>query len=113
MVLPTGYRDDPDIIQDLPLGDGQYDLFVELGGGFLLSPTFSISAVTRYNYQFKSHKNLRYTTSPVGVNELGSDHYRFKEKLGDEISLDLSFQTNINNKWSIIASYRNKYKEKK
>ncbi len=36
-VAPTGQKDDPDIMQDVAFGDGQWDTFLELGGGYRFS----------------------------------------------------------------------------
>ena len=49
-VLPTGRVDDPDILQDIKFGDGQWDAFVEFGGGLKFFYFDELNMSARYIY---------------------------------------------------------------
>lgn len=60
-VLPTGEADDPDSLQDVSTGDGQYDAFAEVATGIsFIENTFQFDLKTRYTYQFASEKEVRW-----------------------------------------------------
>ena len=83
--LPTGYVNDPDIIQDISFGDGQLDAFVEFGGGMNIKKDLIFNAFTRFTYQFESDKTLR---APISENfALNDTKSRFTEKLGNRFLL--------------------------
>src|SRR5690606_9722170 len=48
VVLPTGYQDDPDILQDVGFGDGQFDLFAEAASGYVFNDKLSFGTTLRY-----------------------------------------------------------------
>lgn len=87
-VLPTGREDDPDVLQDFAFGDGQLDLFGEIGGGVsLLDRRLELSASLGYVHQFSSEKTYRV---PEGSGFTISDRKAdFQEKLGNEVRWDL------------------------
>ena len=88
VTLPTGRTDDPDILQDIPFGDGQTDVFFEFGGGATHSSKFiSGDAFMRYTHQFAKEKTLRIPESEDYA--LGTYKANFKEKLGDKIDLSI------------------------
>ncbi|MBD65776.1 MAG: hypothetical protein CME62_11250 [Halobacteriovoraceae bacterium] len=58
-IAPTGYTDDPDILQDVGFGDGQWDAFVEFGGGYILTDDIDVNAWARYTYQFEHEREMR------------------------------------------------------
>ena len=89
LVAPTGYVDDPDLLQDIGFGDGQWDVFAEFGGGYELRDDITINAWTRYTYQFASTKKLRVPLA--SDTNLGAENASFEEKLGNKIL----FGTNI------------------
>jgi hypothetical protein len=51
-VAPTGRKDNPDILQDISFGDGQWDAFYEFGGGVGLGSDWSVDLWSRLTYQF-------------------------------------------------------------
>jgi len=87
-VAPTGRINNPDILQDINFGDGQWDLFAEFGGGVhLMDKRLGLNSSLRYTYQMASTKTFRMPDqSQVS---LSSDKFEFKEKLGDEIFLNI------------------------
>ncbi len=83
-VLPTGDADDPDSLQDVSTGDGQYDGFVESMMGFgVLDNTFQFDLKGRYTYQFESKKDVRWINdSDV---PLSQEKRSVRQKLGNKI----------------------------
>ncbi len=60
-VLPTGDADDPDSLQDVSTGDGQYDAFGEVATGISFNEnTIQFDLKTRYTHQFASEKEVRW-----------------------------------------------------
>lgn len=89
-IIPTGYVDDPDIIQDIGFGDGQWDLFVEFGGGRVFSKYITLNSYARYTHQLASKKDLR---TPYSESVTLSDHKNsYNEKLGDKIILETNLE---------------------
>lgn len=86
-VAPTGYVDDPDTLQDVGFGDGQWDAFVEFGGSYIFNSRFVTNSWLRYTHQFAADKRLRIPIDQE-VNA-GSETGTFNEKLGDKIMFDL------------------------
>ena len=92
-VLPTGSPDDPDSLQDISTGDGQYDGFVEVLSGisfFENALLFDIKG--RYTYQFESQKEVRWIED--ADLPLAQTKRSVGEKLGDKI--DASFTVTYN-----------------
>jgi len=99
VTLPTGYVDDPDQLQDIGFGDGQADIFFEIGGGYRLNNKTIINAWTRYTYQAESEKSLRAPISDqVFINDTKS---LYTEKLGNKIKLGLDTEIAVND-WFIL-----------
>lgn len=92
-VLPTGSPDDPDSLQDVSTGDGQYDAFVELASGVsFLDNTFQFDVKTRYTYQFESEKEVRWIED--SDLPLAQTKRKVGQKLGDK--LDATFTATYN-----------------
>lgn len=92
-VLPTGKIDDPNSLQDVSTGDGQYDAYLEsLSGISFLDNNLQLDLKTRYTYQFASRKNLRMISDPNFP--LSRDSRVVNEKLGNKI--DTTFQVTLN-----------------
>lgn len=93
VVLPTGDADDPDSLQDVSTGDGQYDAFIESmeGIGFF-DNTFQLDLKTRLTYQFAAKKDLRALDDPHMPLTVNKES--MKEKLGNKI--DAAFTATIN-----------------
>lgn len=103
VTAPTGVEDDPDILQDIPFGDGQWDGFAEFGGGYILSNSFILNSYFRYTYQFASDKELR---RPSGSgNTLGSEKGVFNEKLGNKLLFDIDTDYVLNDWINFNAAY--------
>lgn len=86
-VAPTGMEEDPDILQDIAFGDGQWDAFVEFGGGYRLSDSVILNSFARYTHQFASEKELRVPKS--SDNSTSDIKGHFTEKRGNKLLLDL------------------------
>jgi hypothetical protein len=60
-VLPTGDEDDPDSLQDVSTGDGQYDAFIEsMAGISFFDNILQIDIKGRYTHQFAANKEVRW-----------------------------------------------------
>ena len=80
-VAPTGYVNDPDLLQDVGFGDGQWDLFTEFGGSYVLNSYFIVNSWVRYTHQLPTTKELRIVEDQdLFISDRKGD---FKEKLGD------------------------------
>lgn len=107
VTLPTGMEDDPDILQDIAFGDGQYDLFTEMATGYIFSDKFSIGTIVRYTYQAPMTKNLRVPSDQDFT--LASEKENFKVKYGDRINAALTASFHLND-WIILTpTYRYMY----
>lgn len=102
-VAPTGRIDDPDIIQDIGFGDGQWDLFTEFGGSYHLSRSFVVNSFVRYTHQLSSDKDLRVPFSEDI--SFGDEKTRFNEKLGDKFLFHLSNEYYANDWLTFKADY--------
>ena len=104
VVLPTGYQDDPDILQDIAFGDGQYDLFTEFATGYLHNDHLMFGTSFRYTYQSPTTKRMRIPESRDF--SLSANSEDVAVKYGDKI--DWMFNTTIAfNDWlSVTPTYR-------
>lgn len=92
-VLPTGEADDPDSLQDVSTGDGQYDAFVEAAAGVsFLDNMFQIDIKGRYTYQFSSEKEVRWIED--SDLPLATSKKTVNEKLGNKIDTTLTLTYN-------------------
>lgn len=83
-VLPTGSPDDPDNLQDVSTGDGQYDGFVEVATGVsYLDSSLQFDLKGRYTYQFESQKEVRWIED--ADLPLAQTKRTVGEKLGDKM----------------------------
>ncbi len=84
-VAPTGRIDNPDILQDLSFGDGQWDVFAELGGAkSFFDGIVTLNAFSRFTYQIQSEKRLRIPfTQGLDISDSTGN---FTEKLGNIIA---------------------------
>ncbi len=104
VVLPTGYQDDPDILQDVGFGDGQYDVFGEAATGYVVNDKLSFGAVLRYTYQAPTSKTLRVPESRDF--QLSSQSGQFDVKYGDRVNLTFSSTVGVNDWFSFTPVYR-------
>jgi hypothetical protein len=102
-VAPTGYVDDPDVLQDIGFGDGQWDAFLELGGGYQLSKNIYLNTWSRYTYQLESTKELR-----TPYNEdifLSNKKDDYLEKLGNKFSVGINSEILLNDWFKLQPAY--------
>lgn len=104
VVLPTGYEDDPDILQDVGFGDGQFDIFLEAATGYVVNDKLSFGTFLRYTYQAPTSKTLRVPEERDF--ELSSTKGDFDVKYGDKISWTLNSTIGINDWISFSPVYR-------
>lgn len=92
-VLPTGDADDPDSLQDVSTGDGQYDGFVEsMAGISFFDSVLQFDLKTRFTYQFTSKKVLRKLNDPDVP--LSAEKETMAEKLGNKFDSTLTVTLN-------------------
>jgi hypothetical protein len=104
VVLPTGREDDPDILQDVGFGDGQYDLFGELSTGYIINDRLNIGTTMRYTYQAPASKTLRV---PNEQNfQLSDQKGNFNIKYGDKFNWTLRSTYSLNDWISFTPVYR-------
>lgn len=109
-VAPTGRIDDPDIIQDIGFGDGQWDAFTEFGGSYLLNNSVILNSFARYTHQFSSEKSLRVPYSKDL--DFGDQKGRFEEKLGNKTLWHLSSDFIFNDWFSVNTAYEYSHTDK-
>lgn len=108
-ILPTGREDNPNILQDIAFGDGQWDAFYEFGGGVQLSSDWSLDNWTRFTYQFPYDTEVRLpdsNTFPVTSNK-GMAHI----KLGNKYQTNLQGNYLLSDQWSSSLLYSLEYTE--
>jgi hypothetical protein len=110
VVLPTGRKDDPNIIQDIGFGDGQYDFFGELGTGYIVNDNLSFGTRFRYTYQAPSRQTLRIPTERDFP--LSADKGNFDVKLGDRLNFMVNSTLAFNDWFSVTPVYRYMYQMK-
>jgi hypothetical protein len=110
LVLPTGRRDDPNILQDIGFGDGQTDIFGELGTGYIVNDNLSFGTRLRYTYQAPAQKKLRIPTSRDFP--LSADTGNFTVKYGDKFNFMVNSTIAFNDWFSITPVYRYLYQMK-
>lgn len=104
VVLPTGRQDDPNILQDVGFGDGQFDLFGELATGYVVNDKLSIGTILRYTYQAPTTKTLRVPNSRDF--QLSTESGEFNIKYGDKFNWTLNSTIAINDWISFTPMYR-------
>jgi hypothetical protein len=89
VVLPTGDPDDPDSLQDISTGDGQYDTFLEVDSGIsFLDNTLQFDLKGRYTYQFASKKEMRWIDDPDLP--VARTKKELEQKLGNKLDATLT-----------------------
>jgi hypothetical protein len=109
-VAPTGRVDDPDVLQDIGFGDGQWDAFVEFGGGYRINKTFVLNSWVRWTHQFETDKDLRV---PVSADlNFGDSKSNFSEKLGNKGIFHFSSDIILNDWISFNTAYEYNHTER-
>lgn len=107
IMAPTGRQSDPDLLQDIAFGDGQWDVFTELALGYMPDRKWMFGSTIRYTYQAPADKTLR-----IPFDEdvpLGDTKGRFNVKFGDRVDATIS-ATHIINDWlSVTPLYEMAY----
>ncbi len=108
-IAPTGYTDDPDLIQDIGFGDGQWDIFFEFGSGIRVADNTYFNIWSRYTYQMETTKKLRvpYDEDIFISSEKGS----FREKLGNQIELNLNLGHTFNDWFTLTPEFNFNFTE--
>ncbi len=107
VVAPTGREDDPDLLQDIAFGDGQWDVFVEGAYGFVLNDSLMFGTTLRYTYQAPSEKNLRIPESrDFTISDRKGD---FVVKYGDKVDAVFSSTYTISDWFSLTPAYEVNY----
>lgn len=104
VIVPTGRTDDPDILQDVGFGDGQYDLFSELGTGYVVNDRISFGTTLRYTYQAPGDRELRVPSYRDMT--LSSEKDSFDFKYGDRINWMINGTYAMNDWLSFTPVYR-------
>jgi hypothetical protein len=107
VILPTGREDDPDILQDVGFGDGQFDVFGEIATGYVVNDHLSFGTNLRYTYQTPTTKTLRVPESRDVT--LSSQKGEFDVKYGDRLNLNLSSTISLNDWIAFTPIYRYMY----
>jgi hypothetical protein len=104
VILPTGRQDDPDILQDVGFGDGQFDFFAELATGYVMNDYLNFGTSLRYTYQAATTKELRVPTSRDYT--LTDKKGEFNVKYGDKINWMVNSTLTFNDWISFTPVYR-------
>lgn len=107
VILPTGYQDDPDILQDVGFGDGQFDIFGEAATGYVVNDKLSFGTVFRYTYQLPMTKTLRVPQERDFT--LSTQKGDFDVKYGDRINWSVNSTIAVNDWVSFTPMYRFMY----
>lgn len=90
-VAPTGRVDDPDILTDIPFGDGQWDVFGQVALDQNVVSGLVINQFGKYTVQLPGEKLVRAIEEDEQI-EVGYTQTRFK--LGDKIDAGTSLSWN-------------------
>ncbi|MBC7428522.1 MAG: hypothetical protein H7336_07925 [Bacteriovorax sp.] len=111
VIAPTGREDNPDIIQDIAFGDGQWDGFFEFGVGYTIPRSdFSFDEWSRVTYQFPYETDVRLPDSytfPVTANK-----GKAKIKYGNKVQSNFQGSYRLSDQWGAALTYTAEYKEK-
>lgn len=109
-VIPTGREDDPDTIQDIGFGDGQYDIFIEYGGGVKPRRWLGADFWTRFTYQIPFSKVIRL---PENIDfPISNEKVDTKIQFGHEVKAMGQLNFNFDAAWSFSSGLMLTYKMK-
>ena len=100
VTAPTGRQADPDLLQDIAFGDGQWDVFSEFALGYMPHKRWMFGSTFRYTYQAPADKTLR-----IPFDEdvpIGDTKGRFNVKFGDRVDATIS-ATHVFNDWLSVT----------
>ncbi len=107
VILPTGRQDDPNILQDMGFGDGQFDLFTEFATGYIYNDYLKMGTTLRYTYQNPTTKELRVPTERDF--QLSDQTGDFNVKYGDRLNWMINGTYSMNDWISVTPVYRFMY----
>jgi hypothetical protein len=81
VVAPTGTVDDPDILQDIGSGDGQWDIFADFTGGMKLGGGWEWDNLLRFTYQLPGTREFKPLFTSNGID---TNNYNIKFKPGNK-----------------------------
>jgi hypothetical protein len=88
MVVPTGRRDSPKILTDLPFGDGQWDVFSQLAFDQQVSPNIYLNQFAKYTYQAADKRRVAWKTFDESIEvPVNSTDFKFGDKVEAGISM--------------------------
>ncbi len=110
VIIPTGREDDQDMLQDFAFGDGQWDIFLELGGGFEWKH-IAFDLWGRYTHQLPVTKTIRLPESQSVPLTRRTGKARIK--LGDKLQANIqgSFILNSIFTMSILHTFEYKFED--
>ncbi len=106
-VAPTGRVDDPDLLQDVGFGDGQWDAFAESAAGYTWDDSLRFGTILRYTYQAPSRKILRVPTNRDFT--MSAQKGEFDVKFGDKIDSTWLATYSFNDWFSLTPAYELNY----
>lgn len=109
VVVPSGREDNPNILQDIAFGDGQWDAFYEFGGGIQVTPDWSLDNWTRFTYQFPSNEIVRMPDSNAFL--ITRNIGEAKIKLGNKYQTNFQGNYQLTDLWSTSLLYSLEYVE--
>jgi hypothetical protein len=87
-VAPTGRRDSPSILTDLPFGDGQWDVFSQLTFDQQLSSTVFLNQFAKYTYQAPDTRRIPWKTYEESIEvPVNSTDFKYGDKVDAGISV--------------------------
>ena len=89
IVAPTGRTDDPDLLSDVPFGDGSWDLFTGLMCDQELGAGVFTNQFAKFTYQTEAERDVRLVTADES---LAVDKQSVTYKLGNKFDIGASVQ---------------------
>ena len=89
VVLPTGRRKDPDVLNDIPFGEGVWAPFAQMAVDEKLPQHFTVNQFGKYTAPLPGYKSVRTITYDEPI-EVGSVNANYKE--GDKVDAGTSLR---------------------
>jgi hypothetical protein len=108
VVLATGSTEDPDILTDLPMGDGQQDLFFQFTMDEFIAPRLVINQFAKYTYQAPGKRQMRLATE---IEAIRVEKANVDFKLGDKFDAGTSimYETTSGYQMGVGIKYHRKF----
>jgi hypothetical protein len=108
--LPTGEPNDPDDLLDIPFGDGQSDIVLELHNDLLPSEKTILNLYIRYTLQLPDHEDMRIQKSANEPIVPKANKENMRRNLGDYFESEVMFGYRITESVNLGLSYYFLYK---